>query len=185
VLEVLAWSESNTPITFHITNATASSSAYDLQDHSIIYPSVKVVRSERIMGMRLDDVLSDQDFFDFLVLDTQGSELHVLKGLDFFLPNIKWIYTEVSRRPLYANGVLFDEIDSFLRKKGFGLRFVKWHRGKGWGDALYVHKDAWTSTISLRFRRVCFVFATRIYSMIPKFFFPLLVWLKRLTLKAK
>ncbi len=57
--------------------------------------------------------------YDALVLDTQGSELKVLRGMSSLLPHVTEIITEYSRREFYKGGVLLPELIQFLREQGF------------------------------------------------------------------
>jgi len=56
---------------------------------------------------------------DCIWMDLQGAELLALQSLDEFLPAVKYIYTEVSHRPIYTGQVLFNDIEDFLTSKGF------------------------------------------------------------------
>jgi FkbM family methyltransferase len=58
---------------------------------------------------------------DFLKLDTQGTELEILKGAREYLSDarIAVIKTEVSFLPVYRDQCTFSEIDRFLREQGF------------------------------------------------------------------
>jgi FkbM family methyltransferase len=60
---------------------------------------------------------------DYLKIDTQGSELSILKGAKKLLDaqQIKVLKVEVSLVAVYKNQVLFAEIDSFLREHNFIL----------------------------------------------------------------
>jgi FkbM family methyltransferase len=67
---------------------------------------------------------SHLDRIDFLKLDTQGTELEILKGARDYLSEgrIAVIKTEVSLQPVYRDQCTFSEIDRFLKEQGF--RFV-------------------------------------------------------------
>jgi FkbM family methyltransferase len=60
---------------------------------------------------------------DYLKIDTQGSELLILKGAKKLLENqkIKVIKLEVSLISVYKEQVLFAEVDSYLRSLGYIL----------------------------------------------------------------
>ena len=60
---------------------------------------------------------------DFLKIDTQGTELSILKGAKNLLEQkrINIIKLEVTTIPVYKNQVLFSEIDTFLRKLNYTL----------------------------------------------------------------
>ena len=72
----------------------------------------------------LDNYFFDKSInLDYLKIDTQGSELLILKGAMKLLQHnrIKVIKVEVSLVSVYKNQVLFAEIDDFLRKHNFIL----------------------------------------------------------------
>ena len=56
---------------------------------------------------------------DFLSLDTQGSELDILKGAEITLNNCVGLQLEVAFAEVYEGQPLFSDIDAFLRSKGF------------------------------------------------------------------
>ena len=49
-----------------------------------------------------------------LIIDTQGSELEVLKSFDDKLNSVHFIKTEVSLVLYYHGGVLFPELNNYL-----------------------------------------------------------------------
>ena len=58
---------------------------------------------------------------DFIKIDTQGSELSILKGSDEILSETLGIEVEVEFLQLYQNQPIFSEIDTLLKKFGFEL----------------------------------------------------------------
>lgn len=79
---------------------------------------------------------------DVLKLDTQGSELDILKGATQTLEGFSWVVTEVEFVPLYESQPLFADVDTFLRSKGFefwNLMDVNYRGGQMiWADAYYL-----------------------------------------------
>lgn len=76
----------------------------------------------------LDDLLAEQQWtgpIDLLKLDTQGTELQVLRGATRTLPTVRVVFVEVSFRSLYEGDALFPEIHQFLSAAGF--RFYSIH----------------------------------------------------------
>lgn len=59
--------------------------------------------------------------FDYLKLDTQGSELEILQGAGGLLDQTRCIDVEVEFNPIYRGQPLFADIDRFLRDRGFVL----------------------------------------------------------------
>jgi FkbM family methyltransferase len=105
---------------------------------------------------------------DYLKLDTQGSELSILKGAKNLLSakKIQVIKVEVSTIPIYKEQAVFSDIDIFLRNNNYILvDFITyrneyiplWNPGKAHvhhapcGDAIYVLEDKNTAAaISLK-----------------------------------
>ena len=61
------------------------------------------------------------DQVDFIVLDTQGSELDILMGANATLKTVLGIRVEINFIDLYPNSPLFFEVCQFLYSKGFYL----------------------------------------------------------------
>jgi len=90
---------------------------------------------------------------DFLELDTQGTELEILKGADRFLASsVVGLQTEVEFSSLYDAQPLFAAVDEYLRGFGFMLFDLTRNRYRRaamardlvtrgqllWGDAVYL-----------------------------------------------
>jgi FkbM family methyltransferase len=105
----------------------------------------------------LDDVLKAHALggVDFLKVDTQGSELFVLRGAGHTLASSAiGVEVEVEFTPIYSGQPLFADVDAYLRGLGFqlfDLRPCYWKRSAGrslggprgqiiWADALYLKK---------------------------------------------
>jgi FkbM family methyltransferase len=74
---------------------------------------------------RLDTIVSGRaiggEKIDLLKVDTQGSELLVLKGAEQTLPKCKHVLLEISFLPLYEGQASFEEVMMFLFSRGFRL----------------------------------------------------------------
>lgn len=113
----------------------------------------EVVKTIKIQTETLDNQLRKNSIseIDFIKIDTQGYELPILKGSIGYLDIAIGLELEVEFAPLYENQPLFNEVDSFVREKGFELFDIKryyWKRKEGentgsqkgqlvFGDALY------------------------------------------------
>lgn len=181
VIHALAWGVSGVTMKMNVTNRTASSSVFELGEHANFYKEIHVVETLKIVSKRLDETVSISENFDFLVLDVQGAELEVIKGMGDLLTKVNWLFLEVSKKELYLGGALVDEVDTYLRDKGFRRRFVEWDRNAGWGDALYIRDEVWEDSTTLKLRRFLFWVYRRFYGRIPQRLFPLLVSMKRRT----
>ena len=78
--------------------------------------------------------------YDFINIDTQGSELEILKGFEEYLDNIKYIYAEINVKKLYKDIALLSELDDYLYKKGFIRVETVIHEDVGWGQGFYIRK---------------------------------------------
>jgi FkbM family methyltransferase len=58
---------------------------------------------------------------DAMKLDTQGSELDILRGARRILAAVRHVEVEVAFNEIGVGAPLFGEVDSFLRKNGFAL----------------------------------------------------------------
>ncbi|MGE6221110.1 FkbM family methyltransferase [Nubsella zeaxanthinifaciens] len=110
------------------------------------------VKSQTPVQMRtLDSYALEQGIkqIDYLKIDTQGSELEVLKGSSQLLidKSIAVIKVEVSTIPVYTNQALFTDVDAFLRSFGYTLVDFRTYRRDDFathehyapcGDAIYV-----------------------------------------------
>lgn len=88
---------------------------------------VRPVRQTRVELTTLDQCAASAniDHVDFLKLDTQGTELMVLRGASASLASTRAVEVEVEFNPIYVGQPLFGDVDSFLRAKGFVLWRLK------------------------------------------------------------
>jgi FkbM family methyltransferase len=144
-VEALVADEDGRETPFHLFNNNGASSS--------IFHSTDLFR-EKFAGVeetgetviiksaRLDTILRQESVppneVDILVFDVQGAELLALKGAGDYLAYTTFIEVEVSQEPLYADGVLFADLDRFLAGAGFTrVSSVRWH-----GDVAYVRTAA-------------------------------------------
>lgn len=101
----------------------------------------------------LDELCDKEDIrdLDVIKLDTQGSELEILRGSSNILSSMFAVEVEVEFTPIYKDQPLFGDVDTYLRQKGFTLFDLRRHwwmrdttphvRSRGqivFGDALYM-----------------------------------------------
>src|SRR5262249_9138921 len=113
-----------------------SSSIFDLQLHKDIWPAVHYIRDVRMKTLSLRSALKDIVLtqYDALVLDTQGSELLILKGAETLLPNFRYVKSEAADCELYKGAATADKLEEFLKSRGFRLRRrvpFAWHPKRG------------------------------------------------------
>jgi FkbM family methyltransferase len=115
--------------TLYITREPACSSVYppidDVVDRHPRLEPQRLVRGEPIELVTMDDWCAENGFLrvDLVKLDTQGSELDILRGAKRTLETVSVVQTEVEFNPMYEGQPLFGDVDRFLRERGF----VLWH----------------------------------------------------------
>jgi len=128
---------------FHISsNDGQSSSIFDLAAHKQLYPNIDYTRSIRLNSARLSTLMQkekiDLSLYDALVLDTQGSELLVLKGAADILPHFRFIKSEVADFEAYKGCCRLSEMDEFLCRHHF-RRLIKARFTCKFGVGSYYH----------------------------------------------
>lgn len=113
--------------TLHVTKDPSGNSLYPtVTDVVERFPALAGGLVERTLPITLTTLdewceREGQRHVDVIKIDTQGSELEVLKGSDRTLDTVRAIEVEVEFNPLYEGVALFGDIDRFLRERGFVL----------------------------------------------------------------
>jgi FkbM family methyltransferase len=123
--------------TFNVaSNDGSSSSILELGQHKDIFPDIGYVRSFKMPSTTLTTLVEREQIemnqFDMLVMDTQGSELLVLKGADHLLPYFQHIQTEAADFEAYKGCCRVADLEDYLLPHGF----VECHRKR-----IMVHPD--------------------------------------------
>lgn len=147
--------------TLYLTRSLGSSSLYrPSSKYKSLFSGksgLDVMSEIQLKTEKLDVVVEKEMIkdIDFIKLDTQGTELNILKGAGkSLLPNILMVESEVEFQEMYENQPLFPELDIFLREHNFTLVYLnrvyeristlnsnKYGYSKGlltFGDVLYV-----------------------------------------------
>ena len=117
--------------TLYVTEERAGTSLYpSTPDAFEPHPAIAAGRVEYTTNVELetlDDwtVAESIGQVDVIKLDTQGSELDVLRGASRVLDATRAIEIEVEFNPLYQDQPLFGDVDRFLREHGFVLWTLK------------------------------------------------------------
>lgn len=106
--------------------------------HVELYPHIRFTDTEVVPVRRLDNLPFNRSKYNLLVMDTQGTELSVLKGATETLPSIDYIYTEVNKGEMYEGNTLVTELDQYL--EDFQRVDTFWVQNMPWGDAIYVRR---------------------------------------------
>ena len=85
------------------------------------------------------DSIKFPEWYNLLVVDTQGYELEVLKGSVKVLSQFDLLYLEVNRQETYKGCPMVEDLDKFLLTFGFNRIETKWASDYySWGDAIWV-----------------------------------------------
>jgi FkbM family methyltransferase len=145
-LEYLITDKDGSEYTFRIANnGGLSSSIYDLKWHRDIWPEVKFHKTIALRSTTLKSLVQKEqinlDQYDALILDTQGSELLVLRGADEILDAFAFIKTEVPDFESYSGCCQLGDIDRFLKLHGFKefsrQKFAERAEGGSYYDIVY------------------------------------------------
>jgi len=93
--------------------------------------AMKTVGERSITITRLDTACGDFRP-DVMKVDTQGTELDVLRGAGRLLDTVLAVELEVEFVPQYVGQALFSDVDPFMRHEGFALRGL---RRTNWREA--------------------------------------------------
>jgi FkbM family methyltransferase len=112
------------------------------------YGRKDVQKTVEVDACRLDTFCSLQDVIpDAIFMDVQEAELDVLKSMGETIKKVKYIVFEASNVSTYKGGCCFNDIDLFLKEKGFKYRSDNMPESQknnyNWGfcDWLYINKD--------------------------------------------
>jgi FkbM family methyltransferase len=128
-------------VIFNVSNNGQSSSILKFGLHSQYHPHVEYINSFEGETKLLKDILPKYNIeYNFLNFDIQGAELKALKGMEEYLYNVEYLYTEVNSDYVYKDCALVSELDEYLKKFGLIRVETKWTDCK-WGDAFYIKNN--------------------------------------------
>lgn len=130
-------------------NGGESSSILELKLHRNIWPEVEYVSKVRCQSTTLPALLEKAGIqagkYDALVLDTQGSELLVLRGAISLLQGFKFIKVEVPDFESYDGCCRDSEVSAFMAEHNFEEVFrsrLAWENGTGnYFDVVYKRRS--------------------------------------------
>jgi FkbM family methyltransferase len=111
-------------LTLHVaSNAGASSSIFELGEHRKLWPQIAFTHDISVESTTLTTLVKTQSIYleknAALILDTQGSELLVLKGATDLLHRFKYVKTEVADFESYVGCCKLSELLSFMKQHAF------------------------------------------------------------------
>lgn len=148
-LQALVTDSDSTDYQFHIaSNGGASSSILNLKEHTDIWPDVTYTSTISLKSITLASLFQreqiDPSEYEALILDTQGSELLVLRGSLSILENFKYIKTEVPDFESYEGCCQLADISEFMAENGYEEftrnKFASRPAGGDYFDSVYRRK---------------------------------------------
>lgn len=108
----------------HITSGKGQcSSLFDWAKHKDFYPEIDYVKDLVISSLTLDTLVVleniDLSLFQFMVLDTEGADLLILKGATKTLSNLRFVEVETSPLELRKDCCLENQVIEYLISQGF------------------------------------------------------------------
>ncbi len=142
LIQALVYSRDDERLSFNITNFDGmSSSIYEFGTHTSFSPDTVFVDQMTLATRTVDSLVEEHGIkANFLNMDLQGAELHALMGATDFLADVDYINTEVNSAEVYVGCCKVEQLDELL--VDFKRVETNWVPNQGWGDALYVRRDA-------------------------------------------
>lgn len=136
VIESVLNSEDNKEVKFYSTKKATCSSFYKPNFNHLIKFSnsdrFKIISEDVFVSKSLDTEIKKFSQPDFIKIDTEGSELDILKGSNDTLVNVHGLEVECSFNQLREGQPLFNEVREYLEKKDFifidFVTMIRWER---------------------------------------------------------
>lgn len=109
--------------------------------HSVFYPHIVFDQEVEVEVISLDNYMKDMDKskYNFLMIDTQGADLDVMKSGPETLKYIDLIMTEFNTAELYEGCGQLGEMEEFLKGHGF-KRANTYLTEFFWGDCVFIRE---------------------------------------------
>jgi FkbM family methyltransferase len=132
-LQYLVLDEDHKKSTLHITNDSGgSSSVLSMAQFRDVWSSINVIRDVEMLAYKLDTIVEkeavDLSNYDGLVLDTEGSELLILKGARNVLQTMKMVKIEVADFEVRSGCPRPEQIAEILKEYDLHERWRVPHR---------------------------------------------------------
>jgi len=91
----------------------------DLSNPKTDLSKYELVNTTNVECVRLDSILPNIPIeYDFIKVDTQGSDANVIYSLGKYLNSFVGMQVELYHKPFYSDSILFDEFHSFITSIG-------------------------------------------------------------------
>ena len=137
ILHNVALGTTEGKIEINLASNGQSSSILKPKLHLESHPDVSFSGTQEVRITRGDKIIMPGTLIDLLHVDVQGYELEVFKGLGRCLNTVRVIECESNIRELYEGCSQVEQVDSYLKEKGFTRTFTPDMSQWGWGDCVY------------------------------------------------
>jgi FkbM family methyltransferase len=110
--------------TFYKSERMTGNSGDSFYRENTVYYNDENVIMEKVQTTTLDEIFTNGETFDFVKIDTQGSELDILKGGLNTIRDTYAILMEVSLFEYNIGGPKKDDVVSFMNELGFNKQVV-------------------------------------------------------------
>ena len=139
--ESTPFSDRQESIKLQVASNAVSSSILPFHRHSVLYPDIVVKEEIPTKTIRADKFFDGHAFppeINTLVIDAQGADLRVIKGMGGLLDRMDVVVCEVFLTELYSGSDLKPEIERHMATAGFRMvEFEEVHKGE-WGNCLFL-----------------------------------------------
>jgi FkbM family methyltransferase len=140
-LKDFALGNKNGQVVLKITEDPLSSSI--LEPDQSVDSRLSTAKEIHVSQKRLDDLNLFEQKTLLIKLDTQGTELEIMKGGEKTFKNTRFVLCEMMNNASYKNSCQYFEIDKFLRYKGYKLLDIittfRSPKGLAEFDAIYLN----------------------------------------------
>jgi len=109
---------------FNVSNSYGGmSSIYKLGAHKKLFPNIKMVKKILLKSITLKTLINKKrikiENYQALIIDVQGAELKVLKGIGNYLKYFKYVLLETDNCELYENSSQVKELREYMLKNNY------------------------------------------------------------------
>jgi FkbM family methyltransferase len=125
-------------VEFKVSNVTNCSSILNFKKHLEVHPEITTEKTVKTTTTTLSTLFATHNLsgkYNLLVLDIQGAELLALHGLQEYINEFDYVYTEVNEWEMYEGCCTLLELDNYFSKFNFTRKYL--HTLNGYGNALY------------------------------------------------
>lgn len=126
LLYPFALGDKNRMASLNIANGDGQSSSFfdTTSAYKQEFPDQQTISSIWAMILRFDDFMNHSphiqpEHYNCLVLDAEGLELEILRGMGKYLPMFDFLNIECSGEPTYIGGPTAQEVVHYLEERGF------------------------------------------------------------------